>query len=104
YNLSEETENWVWKFLSSNRISGGVGLGYQFLVKLVGLICLSNFLTFGSTWTSKFLKARSIFEISLLSDSIVSGSDSEGSTVGKESRVFRPDFSPLPGVNCSSIS
>ena len=34
-SLPEDTENWLLTFLSLNWRSGGVGLGYQFLVKLV---------------------------------------------------------------------
>ena len=36
-SLLKDIENWLLTFLSSNWRSGGVGLGYQFLVKLVGV-------------------------------------------------------------------
>ena len=45
----------VWKILSSNCISGGVGLEYQFFVKDMGLGFLTNLLISGRSSSKIFL-------------------------------------------------
>jgi hypothetical protein len=46
--LSEEIENWDWRNLSSNCKLRGVGLEYQFFVKLIGLDLSKILWSFGS--------------------------------------------------------
>ena len=54
-NFINETENWVWKDLSSNCISGGVGFEYQFFVKDMRMDFPTNHLISGKSSSKTFL-------------------------------------------------